>query len=314
VTVRIPPVFVDETSSLRHEVLVKNDTGRPVRFTGVRQSCACAGATKLAALELEPEQETTLQFDIDLRQRKGPQHFVCYLVEANGNEWTYTLETTLYARAHFADTGMIHFGMVDPKADEVRETQFYLHAENQQALPESVSFRTDSDFLRVEVGPGIDEEQPDGTAGRRFLVRLRLRSPDAPGLSQAGVVADVERQGKKQQLQSGVTWNVRTLCSVVPSQAYFGTVDPSSPTLVERRVLIRRADGQPVAIKKIEAPCSAVRCSVEKTPDASTGRLLLVLDPKAMDGPLWGEVTVEIDHPVQRVVRIPVAALPRRSE
>jgi len=108
-TVQIPPLFVDDTPELQYDFPVWNETGQPVRFTQVRPSCACAGGTKLAAMELAPGEETTLHFDIDLRQRKGPQQFVCHLVEAGGSTWTYTLETTLYERARFVEIGSIPF-------------------------------------------------------------------------------------------------------------------------------------------------------------------------------------------------------------
>lgn len=122
---QIPPRFVEETTRLEYDAPVKNETGRFVRFTGVQRSCSCTAA-ELGARELSPGEATTLHFDIDLRHRKGPQKFVCRLLEEGGPEWTYALETTLYERAHFAETGMTHFGMTDPNAEETRETAFFL--------------------------------------------------------------------------------------------------------------------------------------------------------------------------------------------
>jgi hypothetical protein len=313
-TIRIPPIFVDDTSSLQYDVPVKNETGRPVRFTRIRQSCSCQGATKLAATELEPGQETTLHFDIDFHNRTGPQRFVCDLLEAAGAEWIYALETTLYERIRFADADYIHFGMVDPKTEEVRATQLHLHAKSLQTLPQNVSFRTDSDRLQVEQGVESIEELPDGVVVRKIPVKLRLLRPEAPGLEQATVYAEAERQGIKHQTKASVTWNVRSFYSVAPAQAYFGIVDRAAATQIERRIVIRRTDGQALSIKGIKVPYPSVRCSVEKTPEGSTGRLLLVLDPRSMSGPLWGEVTVETDHDGQPQLKIPVAALMKSSK
>jgi hypothetical protein len=312
--IQIPPVFVDEASSLQYDVPVKNETDQTVQFTHIRRSCTCAGATRLAAMKLAPGQETTLHFDIDLHHRMGPQQFVCYLVEASGAEWTYSLATTLYERARFAQSEAIHFGMVDPKTEEVRETQFYLHAENRQALPHRVSFRTDSDPLQVEAGLGSVDEKPDGTVVWTFPLTLRLRQPGVPGLERASVYAEVEQPGGKQIVQTNVTWNVRALYVVAPSQVYFGTIDPSAPGEVERRVVIRRTDARPLGIKGVKVSCSSVRCSIEKMSDDSTGKVLLVLNPRSMTGALWGEMTVETDHAVQPLLKIPVAALTKPAK
>jgi hypothetical protein len=314
VTIQLPPMFVDDASSLQYDVPVRNETDGTVRFTQIRQSCTCAGATKLAAMELAPGQTTTLHFDIDLRQRKGPQRFVCYLVEASGVEWTYTLETTLYERARFAADGIVHFGMVDPKAEEVRETQFYLHAESLQALPQVVAFWTESDKLRVESDLALTEQQADGTAVRKVPLKLRLRAAEVPGLAQTSVIAEIDRRGQKQQVRTGVTWNVRSFYSVAPPQVYFGTIDPTSTRPVERRVVIRRTDGQPLSLKQTKTSSTCVRCSIEKSENDSVGRLLMVLEPGSINGPLWGEVTVETDHPAQPQVTIPVAVLMQVSK
>jgi hypothetical protein len=311
-TYRHPPLFVEESSRLECDVPVKNDTGRTVRFTRVRWTCSCTGA-QLAAMQLAPGEETTLHFDIDLRNRTGPQRFVCYVDEKGGAEWVYAVETTLYQRARFAGSGTTHFGMVDPRAEEVRETEFLLYAESAALLPQDVLFTTASDRVQVEPGPGTTEEQPDGVVARRIPLRLRLRAAEAPGLGQASVYARFERQMDKQQVQGEVTWNVRALYSVSPPQVYFGTIDPSSAP-AERHVLIQRADGRPLNIQSAKVSCAGVSCQIEKTPDGSPGRLLLILDPKSITGPLAGEVVVETDHPVQPSLKIPVVALLKQLE
>jgi hypothetical protein len=265
-------------------------------------------------MELGPGQETTLHFDIDLRHRKGPQQFVCRLVEEGGAEWTYTLETTLYERARFAEVGSTHFGMVDPGVQEVRETHFYLCAESPQALPQEVSFRTNSDHVRVEAGPGTIETNPDGIGVRKIPVKFRLRAPTRPGLESASVYATVAWPKEKQEVLAGVDWNVRTLISISPAQAYFGMVDPTSSGRIERRVTVRRPDGRPLVVKGVKASCPQVRCSVQEPRDGPTAVLLLDLDPKEVTKPLWGEVVLETDHPVQAIVKIPVAALPKQTQ
>jgi hypothetical protein len=51
-TFRIPPFFVEDHPNLRYDVPVKNETGKAVRFSQVRQSCTCMGAANLESKEV----------------------------------------------------------------------------------------------------------------------------------------------------------------------------------------------------------------------------------------------------------------------
>jgi hypothetical protein len=307
--VKTRPLFVGDQLDFRYDIPVRNPSDRQVRFTQIRQSCSCAGATKLDTMELGPGEETTLHFHIDLRARTGHQRYVCHLLEAGGAEWSYGLETILYERARFMPHNSLHFGMVNPGTEEVREITFQLRGENAQSLPQEVSFRTGSDQLRVETGPARNEEQPDGTVSRTFPVQVRLRSPQSPGLGNHFVYAEFERKRSNQHVQCGVSWNVRSIYEIRPTQAYFGNIDPASTQPVERRVSIRRTDSQPLVITAVKSPSDSVRWSVEKMETSSVATLVLQLDPKRMRGPLWGEITIETNVAMQPVLRLTVAAL-----
>jgi hypothetical protein len=313
-THQIPPFFADDRDSLEYDMPVKNETGRPLRFTHVRPSCACAGATRVDSKELAPGQETMLHFDINLRHRTGAQRFVCHLVEENGTEWTYALETTIYERARFAEVGSIHFGMVNPGVEEVRETDFYLYAENSQKLPQEVIFRTGSHYLRVETGPSSVEQKPDGMVFRKIPLKLHLHAPKTPGLQNTSVYARIFREKEKQDVQTGVDWNVRTLLTVSPAQVYFGIVDPSSSKTIERRITLQSPDGRSLAVKSVTASCPQVHCSIEGPREGSMVRLLLVLNPRAVGKPFWGEVAIETNNPLQPSIKVPIAALSKSAK
>ncbi len=313
-TFRIPPVFIEAHPQLRYDVPVKNDTGETVRFSHVRRSCTCVGAVELESKELAPGQETVLHFDIDVSHRKGAQRFVSYLVEEGGGEWTYELETTLYERACFAEVGSLHFGMVNPKAEEVRQTEFRLYAESAAELPHEVAFRSGSDCLRIEAEPSSDERLPDGIIFRKMPLKIHLKAPATPGLQNVSLHAQYVWGTEKREVPTGVDWNVRTLVSITPSQTYFGTIDSSSPERIERRVTLQSPDGRALRIKKVTtSQPEQVDCRIEGPHEGTTIRLLLALNTKALKKPLWDEVVVEMDNPLQPSVKVPIAALPKQA-
>lgn len=309
-TFHIPPIFIEDHPNLRYDVPVKNETGKTVRFSGVRQSCSCMGAVNLESKELAPGQETILHYDIDVSRRKGLQRFICHLVEEGGGEWTYELETRLYERAGFAEVGSLHFGMVNPKAEEARQTEFHLYAESAAKLPREVAFRSDSKCLRIEAEPSNDEQLPDGIIERTIPLKIHLKAPAMPGLQNVSLHANFFQGTEKREIPIGVVWNVRTLVSITPAQVYFGTIDSSSPERIERRVTLQSPDGSTLTAKRVRtSQPELVQCRIDGPHEGASILLLFVLDAKALKMPLWGEVVVEMDNPLQPSVKIPIAAL-----
>lgn len=249
-----------------------------------------------------------------MSHRKGAQRFVCYLIEEGGGEWTYELESTLYERACFAEDGSLHFGMVNPKAEEVRQTELRLYAESAGKLPSAVAFGSSSDCLWIEAKPSNEEQMPDGIIVRKIPLNIHLKAPPTPGLQNVSLHAKLNWGTEKREVPMGVDWNVRTLVSITPSQAYFGTIDSSSPERIERRVTLQSPDGHALTVKKVRTSHpEQVHCRIDRSGTGATIRLVLVLDAKSVKKPLWGEVVVEMDDSLQPSVKIPIAALPKQG-
>lgn len=312
-TVRLAPLFAGDNVDLEYDFPIKNETNRTLRFTHVRKSCACMGSTSVGADELAPGAETKLHLAIDLRRRTGPQRLGCSLVEAGGSEWNYAIETTIYERARFEPAVAIHFGMVDPKSLAERETQLVLAAKTVGDLPEKLSLSTNSEFVRVVRGAAVDES-PDGIAVRKHTFQLKLQAPAIPGFGQAQLHAVVDDKGTERRIQTAVTWNVRSLFTVSPSQAFFGTIPIGEQRPLTRQLAIRREDGQPLNIAAVTTNCPQVKCTVARGEDVAVAVLSLTLATEALQGPLWGELKISTDHPIQPIVKVPFAALAERPE
>jgi hypothetical protein len=298
---------VEDQQHLRHDIPVRNDRGRPVRFTNVRRSCSCAGA-ELLKKELAPGEETKLRLDISLIGRKGPQRFVCQLVEESGDEWTYTVETTLYVRAEFSGSGTTSFGLVDPNAPQSREVEFALYGKKREDLPESVSFESGTEAVRIASGLPSVETQPDGVVAKKYRLSVELMPPPVPGFAHTPLYARFQERGGAQEIHASVTWNVRALYSLSPGQAYFGKVAPTDAP-VERRILVRRSDGEPLRINDVKASSPAITCRVDRQSEESFSILVLILEPQSLTGSLAATVTVETEDGRLPTIKIPAAAI-----
>lgn len=307
---RVAPVFSDEIGDLTTQVAVRNDTPRPIRFSDVQYSCSCTGA-ELEKRELAPNEETLLDFRIRTYGRSGPQRFVCTLVEEGGARWVYTVDTTVYAPHRF-ENDRVHFGLVNPKEVTTKETALLLCSRSSIAeAARALSFLPTSEAVTVTPGEARHEVLPDGTHQTRIPIRVVLRAPAEPGFGGASV--RIGHEGASAEWSQEITWNVRSLLSVLPRQIFFGSVTPGS-SLMRKCVTLRRLDGNPLRIVSLRVPGKVVSATVLERTLAEVAEIEFVLDGQQVQSSFWEEAVIEIDHPVQRLVTIPVAwVVPREK-
>jgi hypothetical protein len=302
-------LFTDETPELKHDVDVRNETAVPVYIEHIQQSCGCAGSTRLAKRGLAPGEVTTLHFAIDLRNRIGPQRFVCRLIEKGGSSWSYELETTLYRRAQFSEVGAIHFGMLDPGQKAEKLTEFFLHARNEADFPDQVNFHTKSDRIRLETKPPRTIREANGIYKRGYDLVVNLLAPELPGFATADIVAELRSVSGKQVRATSLSWNVRSFYAIEPAQIFFGRINQRESSPITKVLTIRRLDSHLLAIKGIRVKNSALKAMAEPSAAVEERRLKITLDPKQLHETLWEEIHIETNVPAPPVLRVPVAAL-----
>jgi hypothetical protein len=199
----------------------------------------------------------------------------------------------------------IHFGLVDPASEVTRETALLLSARDPIADAAcNLTFRPTSAAVTVTPGAAHHEVLPDGTHQARIPIKVVLRAPSDPGAG--GASLRIARAGSSTEWNQEVTWNVRSLITVEPRQAFFGSVARGSGVST-RRVSIRRLDGNGLRIVSVRMPGKLVSATIleQKAPDAA--EIQFSLDGQQVKSSFWEEAVIEVDHPVQRVVKIPVA-------
>jgi hypothetical protein len=184
--IRLPSILVEDQPHVQQTFRVANTTNRIVRFTKIIPSCTCSMAS-LDSMHLQPGQETTLRMEFDLRERTGPQRFLCELIEDCNNVWTYDIATTVYERISFQPR-LIRFGLVDPNTEHVRPVELHIVSRKRTQPPTIRPPQPESSHLHVRTTATDDKTLPGDLVQRTVRLALTLSTPVNPGFSQADVI------------------------------------------------------------------------------------------------------------------------------
>jgi hypothetical protein len=312
VTTRIAPLFANESEVLRHEIVVRNDTSDSVRFVEVQPACSCSGA-KLDRNELGPGQQTKLHLEANLHGRFGEQRFRCTLIDDAGGRWPYALETTVYRAAQFAETGALHLGLIDPNSEVTGRTQLLFYSRSRAGPAPSVRVHPELPRIEASVGEPIFERPNDEIYLTTVPILIRLQAPSIAGPGQAAIVVVFNGENSS-SLRQEVCWTVRSLIKVEPRQVFFGSMEEQATGQTRTRlVTVRREDGKPIRVKSVRLRGEAVEAAVDSESDKRAAVLRFSLHAEQLRETLWDEAEVETDHPLQPLIRIPVACVIRRK-
>jgi hypothetical protein len=301
------PVIADETPSLKVELPFVNRTRRVVRVKEVRHCCGVATAG-VAVKELQPGEETVLTLGINISGRHGDQAFNASIQSDAGDEWSYRVRTVVYDCFKVEPYNGIRFGLVDPneRASSTAHVLFYARAG--EPLPDLLKFQSSCEYIKVTPGDPVDEPQPDGIICRKFPVTARLTAPAASDVTNSSIsVTSQKKEGGLEEIRVPVVWGVKRLYELAPARVFFRKADIADGAL-QKHVSVRRLDGRTFRILGVKAVHPAISASAAQSGQASEHRLSITLDSARFAETLWDEVVVTTDHPLQPVLRIPVAA------
>lgn len=263
-------------------------------------------------MSLVPGQRTTAHLEVDLRGRWGPQNFSTILVEETGDRWVCDIKTTVHTRTLFAPR-VVHLGLVDPTSETTASAEMQLYGRGLEEIPSAESLEyICSEGLSVAAGATQDAQGEDGVWVRKIPLGIRLQSGLGYGPAAGFVVVKSRQAQAESERRLQIDWNVRTLYEVVPGRTFFTPRDVAQGNL-ERRVTLRRANGEPFQIREIRISNPALTSYLEgesRPPrPAKEHHLVVRLEPQRMSKPtISGEILVLTDHPVQPQVKIPFAA------
>jgi hypothetical protein len=261
-THQLPAVIAEDEPDLKLAVPVKNTTGATVQFAKLTHSCACAGA-KLQKMTLAPGEETTLAVTMNLRGRSGEQRLAVSLLETSGRPWHQLLDFTVYPRARFTNgQESLQLTEAKPKTPLDREVVLEFFDTDRQRLPAQPAFSTEGHSFQIQAGTTQDEQVAPRIWKRRIPLHLHYVAPDRAGPYHGELVARFTQRGESRTLKLGVNGYVLSLFKVTPEFVFFEAT-PASTEGCSRKVLIRRTDGQPLEIRKLETSHAKIKALIE---------------------------------------------------
>jgi hypothetical protein len=307
----LPPVFAEDRPTLQCAVPVRNQTPGSVKFVRVEPSCGCTTAT-LDRSELAPGEETALRIEVNLAGRSGAQYLHCRLVDADGGGWPCAVRTTVLQRFQLTPDS-VRFGSIGPNAIAERVVEVHEHAPAGSTFGPVVGWPESSNFVRVSNEGSTTGSLPCGIRFRKTTLRVRLSAGAEAGPYSTEVIAEGSPSTGNGRFRLPLTWSVPGSFEMKPPRAFFGTVKPSDKP-IERRVRLRRTDGQSFLVRRITNPSSAIEVRTEMLAQARVCDVILRLVARGVESAVWGEVTIETDHAVQPLVKVPFGAMPEHLE
>jgi hypothetical protein len=299
----LAPVFASDTKEIVHSFIINNDTKEAVKFVRVVQSCTCTQAD-LSQKELQPGESATFVMKVNIQTRVGPQIINARLISEGGDAWVCELRTVIHRAVHFVPDNL-NVGLVN--RNEKKEIVLTLEATGSTIVDIPSIEKVSAEGCEVTVlPPGPIEELQLEAFKRNYPIRLTVLPSAQVGEHRCELTAKVKRNNKIESYPLHVQWLVRSNYKLTPSRAFFGKVSDGKKT---ETVNLKRLDGEEVRIKAVRSNHPAILCELVHDDGKTSRKLNIQLQADKLDGSLWGEITVELDDPVEPNIKVPFAAV-----
>jgi hypothetical protein len=300
-----PSGFYERGTVLEHDFRVINDTDLPIRFDRVQTSCTCTTA-ELAAKNLDPRGETVLKMALTVGRGRGIREASCVLLDDQGRSWGYRGRVTSHSPLEFATHGRrayINLGVVDPGEEAASHLDVYTFAEPKRQ-PSHVEVLGDfQDSIQVHSEDCGVTTLPDGFRKRTTRLNIRLRGQSASGVRKCEVGIGCRVGEELIEGKASVTWEVRSRYRIEPKRVHLGAFRGDEP--IKKSIGLKRFDSKAVMISAVRTRSPAIISEVNSTESSAT--VTLMVTPGLLSGPLYEEVRIELDDPVEPVIVVPLS-------
>jgi hypothetical protein len=305
---QLPPIYAGPGTKLVHYFTVKNYSGEVQRISEVTHSCLCLKAA-LDRTELGPGDETQLRLEADLSGRRGAETFTAFLHLETGKGWTYSVQTEVIQRVGF-DPPSLAFGFLNPSEKKSQTVDVLMRTGPDDPMPQVLSVVPRCENLAVAWS---ESPSGGGSDSARVLCRLAvtLTADVAPGTSSATVALHYQLGGQEHEAILPITWTVRSNYEITPPRVFF--ITSRSHDKLERKVLLRRLDQRPFAIRGVRTTDPLIHCTTTLNAASETQELAVEIDLGRKQSTVTGDVIVETNDASQPRVEVQVTVINRQN-
>lgn len=271
-----------------------NQGSRDLRIEAVKTSCGCTAAV-LSSEVIPPGQEGTISATFDTSKFFGEK---VKTISVHTNDPLQPVTTlTLQGEVEVeiaAEPAQLYLGRVRRGAGATHTVELLYDAKKQIAF---TNITAESPFISVR----SEDIEKDQKKGKKLFVTL---NKDVPlGRVSTEVVVTTTSQ-KRPTLSIPVFGNIEGDLVVQPPQASFGVVRKGDSK--EYDISIKSRAPNPVRLVRTQSSTPTVIAKIDTAKDGEEYRLTLKVNPDGDPGQIRGEVQVFTDHPVEKVITIPL--------
>lgn len=305
-SVDIPAVFSDDTSSLSHDFLICNDSNKAVKIGPVSKSCGCTTATLLKT-SLLPGEKTQLHVEVDIRNRRGQSSVVVAVPSTGGKSWSCRVNYCVYdAISIMRDS--LHLGQLAVSGGSGTVTL-------QLAALKSADFPRIS---RLSFHSGVanivsqkDELDSNGVMIRTMAIDVSVPSNRVSADNSGNLeIAALDWNGAEITRSDLVTWAAPRIFEIEPRRAFFHPSSWDNLPQERRLIKITSIPGAPSPnVANIVSSHPAIKCS-DVTVDNNGCRILQIeIDPSKASRTIVGNVSFDTLHTEHPKITIPVTVI-----
>jgi hypothetical protein len=285
---------VEQGDQVNHLFKFTNQGSRDLRIESVKTPCGCTAAV-ISSEVTAPGQEGTISATFDTSRFFGES---VKTVSVHSNDplqpvTTLTLQGAIAVEVA-VEPAQLYLGRVRRGA-EATHTIELLHDANKPITITEATVASPLVSLRSE------DLEKDGKKGKKLFVTLRK---DAPlGRISTDITVTTTSQ-KHPTLTIPVFGHIEGDLLVQPPQVSFGVVRKGDTK--QHAITIKSRSSNPVRVVRTQSSTPMVIAEIATIKDGEEYHLTLKVNPEGTPGPIRGEVQVFTDHPVEKVLSVPV--------
>jgi len=285
---------VEQGDQVNHLFQFTNQGRRDLRIESVKTSCGCTAAV-ISAEVIPPGKEGTISATFDTTRFFGEKvkSISVYSNDPAQPVSTLTLQGEIAVEVAVAPA-QLYLGRVRRGEGATQTLELLYDADKPISI---TNVTVDSPLVNVRA----EDLEKKGKKGKKLLVTLRK---DAPLGRVSTEIAVTTTSQKRPSILIPVFGHIEGDLLVQPPQVSFGVVRKGETKTHD--ISIKSRANSPIHMVRTQSSTANVIAAMDTVKDGEEYHLTLKVDPNSEPGQIKGEVQVVTDHPVEKILTIPV--------